>query len=332
MKFCDCAELVRETCQPEESFGKPYIGLENIEQGTLRLNSVGIAEDVTSTKSNFKNGDILFGKLRPYFRKVVRPKFEGICSTDIWVVRAKDGIDQGFLFYWMASTEFVDIANQGSEGTKMPRAKWDFVAKIKQTIPPLPEQKAIASILGALDDKIELNRKMNETLEAMARAIFKSWFVGFDPIPGYSPHKEWQDSPLGKIPKGWRVEKVSDICTTQYGYTASASEEPIGPHFLRITDMNKEPWIDWQKVPYCSINDKDLSKYTLQVGDVLVSRMADPGKAAIVEDNVNAVFASYLVRLKTRDLATAYYLFYFLRSNRYLDYANGVMDGTVQAG
>jgi len=61
----------------------------------------------------------------------------------------------------------------------------------KILIPPLPEQKAIASILGALDDKIELNRKMNETLEAMARALFKSWFVDFDPIPGFPPHKEW---------------------------------------------------------------------------------------------------------------------------------------------
>lgn len=69
-------------------------------------------------------------------------------------------------------------------------------------IPPFPEQKAIASILGALDDKIELNRKMNETLEAMAKAIFKSWFVDFDLIPSLGPRKEWQDSPLGKIPKG----------------------------------------------------------------------------------------------------------------------------------
>ncbi len=82
----------------------------------------------------------------------------------------------------------------------------------KILVPPLPEQKAIASILGAMDDKIELNMKMNETLEAMARAIFKSWFVDFDPVPGIGPHKEWQDSPLGKIPKEWMVGKVEDCC------------------------------------------------------------------------------------------------------------------------
>ncbi|MFZ6008687.1 MAG: restriction endonuclease subunit S [Nitrospirota bacterium] len=241
MLFEDCAELIRDTCQPEEAFGKPYIGLEHIEQGNLRLSGIGVAEDVSSTKSKFKAGDILFGKLRPYFRKVVRPRFDGICSTDIWVVRSKKGIEQGFLFYWMASKEFVDIANQGSEGTKMPRAKWDFVAKIKQEIPPLPEQKAIASILGALDDKIELNRKMNETLEAMARAIFKSWFVDFDSIPGFGLHKEWQDSPLGKIPKGWRIFKIGEELTTVLGGTPSRSN----PDYWTNGTI---PWINSGKV------------------------------------------------------------------------------------
>lgn len=224
--------------------------------------------------------------------------------------------------------------------------------------PPLPEQRAIARILGALDDKIELNRRMNRTLEAMAAALFKSWFVDFDPVTAklalsnvegnkgrqpYAPYgmnaetaalfpSAFQDSELGPIPEGWRVGKVSDICTTQYGYTASASDLPVGPKFLRITDMNKEPWIDWQDVPYCSIEDKDKSRYTLQVGDVLVSRIADPGKAGIVEEELDAVFASYLVRLKTATVAWAYYLFYFLRSGQYLDYANGAMSGSVQSG
>jgi len=205
----------------------------------------------------------------------------------------------------------------------------------------------IARILGTLDDKIELNRRMNHSLEEMARAIFKSWFVDFDPVIAKSEGRQpygmnaetaalfpsaFQDSELGPIPKGWGVGKVSDICTTQYGYTASASSEPIGPRFLRITDMNKEPWIDWQNVPYCAIDTQVLPRYSLQVGDVLVSRMADPGKAAIVDEELNAVFASYLVRLKTKSLASSHYLFYFLRSEQYLEYANGAMSGSVQSG
>ena len=135
-----------------------------------------------ATKSRFKCGDILFGKLRPYFRKVVRAPDDGLCSTDIWVVRAKDKIDQGFLYYCMASQQFVDFATSGSEGTKMPRAIWQYASRYEIPFPSFSEQRSIAHVLGILDDKIELNRRMNETLEAMARALFKSWFVDFDPV------------------------------------------------------------------------------------------------------------------------------------------------------
>lgn len=288
MKFGDCGELVRDTCQPDESYGKPYIGLEHIEQGTLRLNSIGIAEDVTSTKNKFKSGDILFGKLRPYFRKVVRPMVNGICSTDIWVVRAKDGVDQGFLFYWMASKEFVDIANQGSEGTKMPRAKWDFVTKIEQEIPLLPEQKAISSILGALDDKIELNRKMNETLEAMARAIFKSWFVDFDPIPGIGPHKEWQDSLLGKIPKGWRVGRVANLGEIICGKTPpTADPENYGDDMLFITipDIHNQVFIIDTAKKLSSKGIKTQPNKTLPALSVCVSCIATPSLVALTSES-----------------------------------------------
>ncbi|MBD3805470.1 MAG: restriction endonuclease subunit S, partial [Thioclava sp.] len=217
--FGECAMLVRETVLPTEAAGSRYVGLEHIVEGGLRLNGIGTADDVTSAKSRFRQGDILFGKLRPYFRKVVRARFDGVSSTDIWVVRPRQDIDCGYLFYWMASKEFVDAATRGSEGTKMPRAKWDFIAGLSQPVPPLPEQRAIAHILGTLDDKIELNRRMNETLEAMARALFKSWFVDFDPVrakmegrdPGLPKHiadlfpARLVDSELGEIPEGWEV-------------------------------------------------------------------------------------------------------------------------------
>ena len=181
--FQEIAELIRQSANPEDmDDNTPYIGLEHIEEGTLRLVGIGRAKTVTSTKFRFSKGDILFGKLRPYFRKVIRPDFDGVCSTDIWVVQAKQGVDQGYLYYWMASNDFVNFATQGSEGTKMPRAKWEHVGRFQRLRLSEYEQHAIAHILGSLDDKIELNRRMNKTLEAIARAIFKSWFIDFDPV------------------------------------------------------------------------------------------------------------------------------------------------------
>ena len=115
-------------------------------------------------------------------------------------------------------------------------------------MPPLPEQRAIAHILGTLDDKIELNRRMNETLEAMARALFKSWFVDFDPVrakmegrwrpgeslPGLPAHlyelfpERLVDSELGEIPEGWEVAPLSSLATVAKGLSykgASLVEE-----------------------------------------------------------------------------------------------------------
>ena len=185
----------------------PYVGLEHIGQGTLSLLGRGSAQDVESAKTAFRAGDILFGKLRPYFRKVVRPRFDGICSTDIWVVRPQTGVDAGFLFYLLASSPFVGFASQGAGGTRMPRAKWEHIAGFSFRLPPLAEQGAIARILGALDDKIELNRHMAARSDETVQALFKSWFVKTEP--------------------SWPVKKLAEVSSTKKG-RSYRSEELVG--------------------------------------------------------------------------------------------------------
>lgn len=236
-KFGDCAALIRASVDPASVGDIPYIGLEHIGEGTLSLLNHGVASDVTSTKTLFKQGDILFGKLRPYFRKVIRAPFDGICSTDIWTVRAKEGIDQGYLYYCMASRPFIDFATSGSIGTRMPRAKWEYVSQYNIPVPTMSEQREIAYILESLDDKIRLNRRMNETLEAMAQALFKSWFVDFNPVrakmegrwqpgkslPGLPAHlydlfpDRLIPSDLGDIPEGWHIEPLDEIAMFKNG-------------------------------------------------------------------------------------------------------------------
>ncbi len=173
----ELTEPIKDTYNPTGEDDHIYIGLEHIEQEALRLNSLGHSTDVTSNKFKFQANDVLFGKLRPYFRKVVKPKFSGICSTDIWVFRAKEGFSQEFLFYFIANWDFVDTASGGEGGTRMPRADWNFLCKSRWLLPPLPEQKAIAAVLSSLDDKIDLLHRQNKTLEAMGETLFRQWFV-----------------------------------------------------------------------------------------------------------------------------------------------------------
>ena len=212
------------------------------------------------------------------------------------------------------------------------------IDQLRLLVPSLRDQRAIAHVLGTLDDKIELNRRMNETLEEMARALFKSWFVDFDPVrakmegrwrrgeslPGLPADlydlfpNRLVPSELGEIPEGWKVKMLGDLTQKpQYGYTDSAKDEPKGPKFLRITDINKKAWIEWESVPYCDISEEDFEKYRLRKNDILIARMADPGHGCMIEVNRNAVFASYLIRFRPLQERHARFLQYWLRSEGY---------------
>ncbi|MDD5269935.1 MAG: restriction endonuclease subunit S [Candidatus Omnitrophica bacterium] len=175
-KLAEVAQLVKEVYRPQKGDHLPYIGLEHIQEQKLRLKSIGDSDSVVSHKYYFKCNDILFGKLRPYFRKVVNPNFDGVCSTDIWVIRALKNNDQKFLFYFLANQEFVDTANSGDSGTRMPRADWDFVKDATWQFPSLPEQRAIAAVFSSLDDKIDLLHRQNKTLESLAATLWRYYF------------------------------------------------------------------------------------------------------------------------------------------------------------
>lgn len=216
VKLGDIVELKRESYQPKPDEVLPYIGLEHIGQGTLRLISVGKSNEVTSTKSYFSKGDILFGKLRPYFRKVVRPKFNGVCSTDILVLTSKNPrkFNQTFLFYLMASQEMIDLATASSSGTKMPRADWKVLQNLEISIPEdVNEQERIGKILETIDDKIDINIRMNKTLEEMAMTLYKHWFVDFGPFQD----GEFVESELGVIPNNWKIGQVKDLAKVLSG-------------------------------------------------------------------------------------------------------------------
>ena len=264
-KLDEFAKLVKKQYQPNADEELIYIGLEHIEQQTLRINGYGNSKKVISQKYRFSSGDILFGKLRPYFRKVFRPKFDGVCSTDIWVIKAKKDFDQGFLFYFLANQSFIDACNSGSSGTRMPRADWDHLSETEWKLPPLPTQRRIAEILSALDDKIELNRQTNATLEAIAQAIFKEWFVNFN-FPGVTG--EMVESELGMIPKGWRVGTVRDILVL-----ANETMSP-GVNPDKLFNHYSIPAFDSGHVPSQELGSTILSnKYKVKSNSILVSKL-----------------------------------------------------------
>ena len=279
----DCAVLVRDSITPSTCPDLPYIGLEHIGQGTLSLNGTGSARDVESTKTAFCAGDILFGKLRPYFRKVVRPRFNGICSTDIWVVRPKEGVDAGFLYYLLASSEFVRFASQGAEGTRMPRAKWEQVSLFSAHLPPVSGQRAIAQILGALDDKIELNRRMSRTLESIIRTLFKSWFTISE------DHNSGQD-----------FAKMASLA--EYAWVNPESWSAINkPDSVAYVDLSNTKWGRMEKIETYDWHDApSRARRILRPGDTIVGTVR-PGNgsfALVGKDGLTASTGFAVLRPK----------------------------------
>lgn len=136
------------------------------------------------------------------------------------------------------------------------------------------------------------------------------------------------------MPQNWKSYKLGDLCSDiSYGYTESASVNEIGPKFLRITDIQND-FIDWSSVPYCKISEKDLAKYQLQVGDIVIARTGNStGATAIIKNAINAVYASYLIRYKlNQEFAFPSFIDFALRSNSWKNFVDAIKGGSAQPG
>jgi len=216
-----------------------------------------------------------------------------------------------------------------AHGAAQQNLSQQLIRPYRLRVPKLDVQRRIGAVLRATDDLIDNNRRRVELLEQMAQAIYREWFVHFR-YPGHE-NVPLVDSPLGPIPNAWGAPKLADLVSTQYGYTESAQADPVGPRYLRGMDINKSSYIEWSGVPYCRIDDQVRAKFAIDPGDIFVIRMADPGKVGICEVVVDAVFASYLVRLRpVNDRIRPYYLFFTLSDDDYQGWVTGASTGATR--
>jgi type I restriction enzyme, S subunit len=194
--------------------GVPVVKISNVKDGRVVLDGCSYVTPEVATEADEYRlcaGDILVA-MTGYIGDVALVRDDSHIMLNQRVgrfeVKRADLLDPLFLFYFLRLPGIRSEMEGRGYGSAQPNISPDLIHAIEMPLPPLREQRSIARVLGALDDKIELNRKMNETLEQMARAIFKAWFVDFEPFRG----KGMVDSPLGKVPKGWKAVSVSNIC------------------------------------------------------------------------------------------------------------------------
>ena len=174
----EIANLRRENVKPEDNQNLNFVGLEHIDSGDSTLKRWGDASEMKSAKNHFYPDDVLYGKLRSYLDKAVIAETEGICSTDILVFTANSKTVPRFLVYLLHTEAFVNHAVVTSTGISHPRTSWDSLGKFTFALPPLPEQRAIAHVFQAIDEKTAALEQEAQHLDELFHAMLDELMTG----------------------------------------------------------------------------------------------------------------------------------------------------------
>ena len=280
-------------------------------------------DDCLSLKQNDcvpQKGDVLVAKDGSYLKQIFvckETRDEGILSS-IAIFRPNTIVNSFFLCYLLKSPEVYNyIANNCVSGSALPRIVLKDFKEVKLRVPSLTKQKEIVSILKSLDDKIEVNRRINDNLEQQAQALFKSWFVDFEPFKD----GEFVESELGMIPKGWRVKSIGELQLLVTDYVANGSfaslkenvklyQEEEYALFIRNTDLKSGSfgvYVDKHSYEF-------LSKSRLFGGEIIISNVGDVGSVFLCPHlNKPMTLGNNIIMVKSEEEALNVYLYILFR-------------------
>ena len=222
-QFGDVCDRVKDSYKPVGGGNTPYVGLEHLAQGFPAFVGRGTESDIKSSKTAFKVGDILFGKLRPYLRKGAQADFEGISSTDILVFRAEDRCEPGFLKFLVHSDEFIDHAKSTTSGVQHPRTSWPSLKKFHLSLPPLPEQKKIAHILSTVQRAIEAQEQIIQTTTELFKSMLHQLMTAQISVSNGDRIEEGSRKDRGM--RDWCERQVRDLGEIVTGRTPSTKRK-----------------------------------------------------------------------------------------------------------
>lgn len=286
-----------------------YISTEN-----MLPNRAGITTATTLPTGeytpSFEIDDALVSNIRPYFKKIWKATFSGGCSADVLVFKAKENVSKEYLYYILADDEFFKYSMTTSKGTKMPHGDKTSIMNYPIKLPPLSTQQKIADILSPLDDKIELNNKINTNLEQQAQALFKNWFV------------DCMNS----------TTKMSDIIDVRDGTHDSPKPQESG--YLLVTSKYLEAYsINPTDANFITKEDYDKINERSKVdnGDILLSMIGTVGIVSLVIDNPVTWAIKNMGLFKTSKVEDLkYYLLNYLKSDDVRNYIEQHLAGSTQ--
>jgi len=243
-------------------------------------------------------------------------------------INGSESLDNWFLFYLLIFAK-RRLEDRGT-GSTFKSINKGVLQNFSLSLPPLPEQRRIAHVLSTIQRAIAAQGDLIAAAREVKRSLMQRLFT-YGPGPEPAPTKETE---IGEIPEHWEVVRLGEVAEKpQYGYTASASDHPVGPKFLRITDI-QDSGVFWPSVPYCEIDERGLLKYSLEAGDLLFARIgATTGKTYLVTECPESVFASYLMRVRVQpQKILPEYAHYFTNTEAYWRQINASKGGRLKQG
>ena len=313
-KLKDICDYGKDRIEVSSLDNSNYISTEN-----MLPNRAGVTTATTlptgELTPSFEIDDTLVSNIRPYFKKIWKATFSGGCSADVLVFKAKENISKDYLYYVLADEEFFKYSMATSKGTKMPRGDKTSIMNYPVKLPPLSTQQKIAAILSSLDDKIELNNKININLEQQAQALFKNWFVDFEPFGG-------------KMPEGWKVGKLSEYCNFQEGYVNPAqthNEYFDGDvKWLRAVDINESFILNTSRtLTKCGFESAGKSAFLFKPGSIAISKSGTVGRLGIISDFMCGNRAVIGIELKEQQNLSYIHQYLKSRQTEFSDMAVG---------
>lgn len=279
-----------------------------------------------------EDGDLLFARqslvLSGAGKCSIVKSVDGETTFESHIIRVrlkKDIAYPNFFFYYFKSPQcgIKSIVTQGVQAG----IRGNELKTLPVALPPLDEQIKIADMLTQYDDLIENNSRRIQLLEESARLLYQEWFVHLR-FPGHEQVKITDG-----VPEGWARLTVAECCEkSTYGYTASATQDAIGPKLLRITDIVPSS-ISWSDVPYCEADEATTKKYLLKEGDIVAARTgATVGYAKRMPSlSEPVIYASYLVKFSPNKFVIDDLLLgIFMESEQYKDFVRGNAGGAAQ--
>ncbi|MDY4789750.1 MAG: restriction endonuclease subunit S [Bacteroidales bacterium] len=315
------------------------IAMDKIQSFTRMISGYELTE--FSGGSKFRNGDTLLARITPCLENgktaqvtILDDDEIGFGSTEYIVLREKENItDNNYIYYFSLNPSFRNVAIQSMVGsTGRQRVQQNVLENLEINLPPLDEQKRIADVLSALDDKIEVNNKINENLEAQAQAIFKQWFVDFEfPDKEGKPYKtnggKFIDSELGEIPVGWKVDSADNIFNISIGKTPPRKEpiwfskDKMDVTWVSISDMGREGVYISNSSEYLTRDAiKKFNVVVVPENTVLLSFKLTVGRISITDGEVTTNEA--IAHFKTNNKTYTNYIYQYLKVYDYQSMGN----------